>query len=204
MDHRPTPLSWAASLGDVQCVELLLEAGADVNYVHSKGSTALYESWVNLCDDNTQKIEAVVKLLLGAGANVNMIDTHDNTIDHATGGNICLLMFAAGELNPIRSKHVMRFDFESISLGDYPSDEQCGNNLPGAKDPESVELDQFFPPCWDDLDLKNQCRKVIRKHLLTLDPHTNLFIRVPQLQGIIPRRLISYLLYEQNLELPIQ
>ncbi len=62
----------------------------------------------------------------------------------------------------------------------------------------------FHLPDWDDPDLKNQLRKFIRKHLLTLDP-TNLFIQVPQLKQTtekagLPEELVSYLLYEQNLE----
>ncbi len=67
---------------------------------------------------------------------------------------------------------------------------------------------EFFPADWDDLGLKNQCRKVIRKHLLTLDPHTKIFMRIPQLQMTphragIPEYLVSYLLYEQSLEVDL-
>ena len=43
------------------------------------------------------------------------------------------------------------------------------------------------------LCLKEKCRNVIRKHLLELDPHENLFIRVPRLG--LPSLLTEYLLY---------
>ncbi len=63
----------------------------------------------------------------------------------------------------------------------------------------------FFPSNWEDLDLKNQCRKAIRQHLLALDHHTNLLIQVPQLQMTnekpgLPQELVSYLLWNQTLE----
>ena len=42
------------------------------------------------------------------------------------------------------------------------------------------------------------CRMTIREHLLTVDPHQNLFIRVPQLG--LPCRLARYLLFGASLE----
>ena len=46
--------------------------------------------------------------------------------------------------------------------------------------------------------LKHQCREKIRKHLLGVDQHTNLFHRVPQLP--LPHIVIDYLLYDLSLE----
>ena len=48
-----------------------------------------------------------------------------------------------------------------------------------------------------EISLKNICRDVIRKHLLDLEPHTQLFGRVPRLG--LPRSLSDYLLYGQSL-----
>ena len=45
--------------------------------------------------------------------------------------------------------------------------------------------------------LKDVCREAIRKHLLNINPHLNLFMRIPQLG--LPTRLASYLLYEEDL-----
>ena len=47
--------------------------------------------------------------------------------------------------------------------------------------------------------LKDICRAAIRKHLLDINPHFNLFIRMPQLG--LPSKLANYLLYEEDLEL---
>ncbi len=64
---------------------------------------------------------------------------------------------------------------------------------------------KLLPADWKEQNLKNQCRKVTRKHLLTLDPHTNLFVRVHQLKRRhdrpgLPEKLVSYLLFEQSVE----
>ena len=47
------------------------------------------------------------------------------------------------------------------------------------------------------LELKHICREAIRKHLLSLDRHTHLFVRVPQLG--LPDLLTNYLLYHMSL-----
>ena len=43
------------------------------------------------------------------------------------------------------------------------------------------------------LNMMNICRRVIRKHLLKLDPHENLFVRVPRLG--LPAALQRFILY---------
>ena len=43
-------------------------------------------------------------------------------------------------------------------------------------------------------DLMDQCRKVIRKRLLDVDPHENLFMRVPKLG--LPKSLVEYMLFD--------
>ena len=43
------------------------------------------------------------------------------------------------------------------------------------------------------LNLKHICRRMIRKHLLKLDRHKNLFVRIPQLG--LPSIITEYLLY---------
>ena len=48
-------------------------------------------------------------------------------------------------------------------------------------------------PCLSDL-----CRDLIRKHLLKLDPHENLFIRVPRLG--LPAALSDYILFNVSLD----
>ena len=48
-------------------------------------------------------------------------------------------------------------------------------------------------------DLKHICREAIRKHLLKLDLNSNLFGRIPRLEGEIPFSLVHYLLYNMSL-----
>ncbi len=48
--------------------------------------------------------------------------------------------------------------------------------------------------------LAGQCRGFVRKHLLQLDPHQNLFLRVPKLG--LPSPFSKYLLYNMSLDDP--
>ena len=50
----------------------------------------------------------------------------------------------------------------------------------------------------EESHLKHLCRVRIRTHLLELDPHENLFIRVPELG--LPKSLVSYLLYDVTVD----
>ena len=50
----------------------------------------------------------------------------------------------------------------------------------------------------EKLELKHICREAIRKHLLKLDPHLNLFGRIPRLG--LPNALNMYLLFNVSLE----
>ena len=48
------------------------------------------------------------------------------------------------------------------------------------------------------LSLKHLTRELIRKHLINIDPHENLFGRIPQLG--LPSSLTKYLLYNMSLD----
>ncbi len=139
----------------LQCAELLLKYGADVNGMDSNGITALY--WTSqtsphrsYCMKGNSRQKPMVKLLLSSGAQVNMLKTKCDPKFQVWDEQTVSLLHAAGE-----------------------------RDVKMAKQFGGTEL--FRPPDWEDLGLMNQCRKFIRKHLLTLDPNTNLFIRVPQL-----------------------
>ena len=60
-----------------------------------------------------------------------------------------------------------------------------------------------FPECLRERlstdTLRETCREAIRKHLLDINPHLNLFMRIPQLG--LPTRLAHYLLYDEDLNL---
>ena len=94
------------------------------------------------------------------------------------------LLFAAGHLKfGKRERDICRLLFAA------------GETLDGIPDEEIPDCLKF-----DDLqlELKHICREAIRKHLLSLDPHTHLFGRVPRLG--LPSLLTEYLLYQQTLD----
>ncbi len=182
MSH--TALGVAAEYMSPLCVKLLLESGANVNHIDSDGYTALYKSCMNTTGVLLSKYETVVRLLFAGGAKVNLAWKYTPAIHVLCREQVLLLMFAAGQMN--------------VMFCEY-------RRKPGVADVRTVTQHYFFPEDWGNLGLKNQCRKVIRKHLLTLDPHTNLFIRVPQLQQTedregLPKTLTSYMLYNQSLQ----
>ncbi len=165
-------------------MQALLQAGADVNLADDKGRSPLLSAASGL-DGH------IVELLLEAGADVNQADDVGHTALSKAAANESLscvkLLLAAGA----NANMPGRFT------------EMNNNNRWN-----QMQAVQFFPPDWDDLDLKNQCRKVIRKYLLTLDPHTNLFVQIGQLQMTheragLPEKLVSYLLFGQSLSMDL-
>ncbi len=191
--------------------KLLLEAGADVNRRSCDGHTVLTHFCLtrfyvdDSCIDLIQEKEAVMKQLLAAGADVNPVNSSYP------------LLFSF--LSPIvtttsKALHLVLAAGAQYVVVQVPETPQETSNFKFIQIPQPTVLRYFTGYRYfqllhadlEDLDLKDQCRKVIRKHLLTLDPHTNLFIRVLQLQMTnerpgLPEKLISYLLYEQHLEI---
>ena len=90
--------------------------------------------------------------------------------------DICMLLFAAGEK----------------VTGPIVQGRTRYNNVEKAQVPEYL-LHKDSNTC-----LKHLCRKTIRKHLLELDPHTNLFSRISRLE--FPCIITDYLLYNQTLD----
>ncbi len=180
-----SPLLAAVENDDPECVKLLLDAGAKVNLPNSKGQTVLSSMWLRNRNSDSpiwlqKNKEAVVKLLLAAGAHVNSGENLPpfmlNTATHYHEKTVPHLLLAAG--------------YKKLFW----------------KVPTAVAKELKLIPDEPEVDtLAVLCRKAIRKHLLTLDPHTNLFIRVPQLQRTneragLPEVVISFLLYNQSLE----
>ncbi len=197
-----TPLFYAAD--NPHLVKLLLEAGAKVNLRNYDGHTALTHNCMNWSRtyepryrwQNLNK-ELVIKMLLATGAGVSPVEKQNPFVPFKQNETeltrVVLWILAAGATRvllgvykpitiPILSHVVVD---QTIWLG--------------------LKVFQLFPPGWEDLELKNQCRKVIRRHLLTHDPHTNLFILVPQLEMTnqrrgLPTELVSYPLYGQSIK----
>lgn len=80
-----TPLHVAASNGNVQAVEMLLKAGADVNALTSLLNTPLIESFPvssKLSRDLINRHTRIVELLINAGSDVNARNQQGNTPLH--------------------------------------------------------------------------------------------------------------------------
>ena len=175
-----TALIGAAGSGNVECAEVLIEAGADVNASNCKGKSPLM---IAAAFHNLQCIQ----LFLRSEVHVNMVDSMGqnalqfHVVENGTKSNrsICTLLFAAGET--INSRTIER------------TDEYNGQVT-------SVGVPRFLLRLQErSLSLKDICRHAVREHLLQLDAF-NLFCKVPNLEPHIPSILVEYLLYDTSLE----
>ena len=164
------PLYYAVTHGAKRCIELLLKAAADVNNAGiSAGTVLMYVQDEECC-----------KYLLKYHSQINRRDNNgDNAltsyirIANPVNKDICSSLFAAGETVP---QKIARWSprYKVINAID------C---LP--------QIKIYFY-------LRELCREAIRKHLLKLDPHTNLFDRIPRLG--LPKPLTEYLLFYMSLD----
>jgi len=78
-----TALHVAASSGNVQAVEALVEAGSDVNALDNDGSTPLLSLVLNIqyIDTPTENVEEIVDILLSRGANPSIPDERGRTLE---------------------------------------------------------------------------------------------------------------------------
>jgi len=98
---RWTPLHFAANVGDLRLVEVLLQGGADINATTNQGRTAL------MIAVNEQKGAEIVNLLLTHGACSLIADVNKNTVFH----------FNALKKNPEVSEVLLNFDSEITAFG---------------------------------------------------------------------------------------
>ena len=189
-----TPLMYAARRPHVLSSRLLMEAGADVNmrarhdytalmfavqHAYHPGATAFLEpgSSVNPTDNpidaKSKRIIPVVKLLLKFGAHVNRMNyNRQNT-----------LKIYIAYTNPAN---------RILATTLFAAGENCNPRRLKRSVPELLQFKGL------KLCLKHMVREAIRKHLLRLDLHANLFVRIPQLG--LPSLLNEYLLYGMSLE----
>ena len=112
-----------------------------------------------------------MKMFLAAGANVNVVNKRAKTI-------------AERPWSMDTRKGILQLLFAA------------GENIPKAT--EEWESVRTTIEADSKLILKYLCREAIRRHLLELDRHENLFVRVPILG--LPQALKRYLLYDVSLE----
>ena len=175
-----TALNRAVCIGNVHRMKVLIEAGADVNStVWHRGHTLLY-GVTALHQSYRLKHVLGLKLLLLAGAKVNMF--------HSKGSNA--LTYYIESVAHTRDEHIMLL----FAAGEKVQWRTCAQSYKVWK----AVSDCGFLECHRKPRLMSKTRWVIRKHLLELDPHTNLFVRVPRLG--LPAALKNYLLYDQTLD----
>ena len=169
-------------------MKVLTEAGADVNNKNTRGGETVlhWASWDVNC----------LKILLQSGVKVNRQDENSmNALQryihcpHDVIKENAMYLCAAGETT----------DGSTLKTGDCRKQYMGGNGviLKGRRN-KPVKIPDYLlntnlEPC-----LQSLCREAIRKHLMTIDLHGNLFSRVPRLG--LPSTLCKYLLYYMSRE----
>ena len=167
-------LDVACGHGRDKCLDLILDAGADVNQVSTYGRPASFACRNVYCTSR----------LLQAGALINFYDgRYMNALQNFVkkyrrdAAEIGLLLYATGEKLDVPERLLLRRQQRRLK----PIDIKIPNYL---QEEESAEI---------LLRLDQICRKVIRKSILHLDQHKNLFQQIPKLP--LPTYITSYLLY---------
>lgn len=179
LDTGMKSLLAAAGIGDIDTLVVLIRAGANLNAESTCNvrPTALFEAAKNdhiFC----------MKLLLAAGANVNIKSKFGhNALEHYVG-----LLECIGQVSAARRDTCLLL---------HAAGETAGPGTLEILVTESATAADFDFLLHTDLSLQNLCRETICCHLRELDPHGNLFHRVPRLG--LPRRLARYVLYDVSL-----
>ena len=97
-------LNGAASSGDIECVRLLLENGADANLGSERGGFPLVSAISHNMDYiESDIISAIIHLLLENGADTSLSDTFGTALAHAAAGGeekcLKLLVDAGADVN---------------------------------------------------------------------------------------------------------
>ena len=188
-----SPVILASSRGHYKQVESLIQAEADVNartkvegdyhrYHLPPGTTPL------LAAAQFRHALNTFKVLLKSGAHVNIrAEPQLNALEATFSGGyqdggyppeeVVTLLHAAGET----TDGTAYYEF-SIGNAIFKRD---------------IEFPEYLLERQSTDSLKKVCREAIRKYLLSINPHWNLFMRIPQLG--LPTRLAHYLFYEEDL-----
>ena len=184
-----TALMVATMNRHVKCVELLIESGADVNLNNSDGLTALMYAYTR-----SPSLEYGEK----NGRSRELKETFDQ-LDHLGCAKILLLSGVKINLKDKLSRNALHHQVAKHD-GSKKIDDICRLLFAAGETLDGIS-DEKIPDClkFEDLqlELKHICREATRKHLLSLDPHSHLFFRIPLLG--LPSSLTEYLLYDTSL-----
>ena len=213
VNERARPLVEASAAGHLLSVEILIRAGADVNLVDpfhqapliaSIGDQHVRSVYPNIYGNTSGEHARYVNLLLKAGADVNQFGYHDW---HKFIGPplalasltcnvkaVCQLLHRGAKINIILHDLRKRGDTDSVARSRVA-------RLLFAAGETKVFVDVVNPVKLGtdsenhlQLNIMNICRRTIRKHLLHLDPHENLFIRMSRFG--LPTALQRFILYD--------
>ena len=183
----------AAHEGYTKIVDLLVRAGVDVNRKNRHSSTALMRS-ASPSKPYSHSTVMCVKILLKGGAQINL--TNKIGINALSQ---CLLASGirrglATKQESIKAQEVAMVLYAAGEIIDGTTVERKERNGSVTKVPVPDYL------LHDDLklNLKHLCRETIRKHLLAIALHENLFGRIPRLG--LPSSLAAYLLNNVSLD----
>ena len=187
---------YAAENGLETCVNRKLEAGADVNVTDLNGNTALHVMFI-------QKrwiiFPQCIRALLATEVHVNKVNNRgESAIQEWLSG------YHLMELKSLITKAGSRFE-ETIKKRGEDWDIRrrgkefkvvkllfaAGENIESAPKKVKNKVNPQDKPC-----LSHLCREAIREHLLELDLHENLFIRVPRLN--LSEELQNFLLFNMS------
>ena len=166
--YLKTPLMEAAWYRHQDVAELLIQAGADVNASGVTGNTALMNATRH---DNVK----LTRLMLRSGVKVNFkVNTHS--------GYFNALTYNISFREPVMEILAAGEDVNTDVLKTICTDRGFKSDCLNIREPT----------------LKHLCRETIREHLLKLDLHENLFMRIPLLGT--PKLITNYLLYHVSLD----
>ena len=217
------------AIGDkrLKCVELLVEAGADVNQLNDYSETPMYRAAralqrksVNLlleygADVNTPDNRGMSPLMIAAMLSSRKLDCHINRMNKILRFKKRYIEIFCGLLRGgahINYKDRSGKNALEIAISSYFSQNHkkkffmllytAGETLDGATTAadgiSKITIPKFIEELKDNIDLKHLCREAIRKHLIDVNPYENLFGRIAQLG--LPSIVNNYLLYNCTLD----
>ena len=205
--RKYTALISAVRCNSSKCIELLLESGANVNTRDDEGLTPLSVS--AKC-----KYPKGTDLLLKAGADVSIMDDSGYSAlmfaampcGFPNYKCVCLLLKAGSPILTLKPRHsFIPVNATEILMCGWRNDKNEGIHRALFAAGEVVQrsgLNSQFPGYLQELykpegNLKDTCRRAIRKHLMDLSP-VNLFCKIPRLG--FPELMEDYLFYGITLD----
>ncbi len=210
-----TLLMTAASRGDVECLDVLINAGAHLNLADKEGKTALihcshdievdenqgpgsdaFHVWVRRNRPPARHVECV-RLLVEAGADLCYEKVYHSDVDD-WNPNACGAQYEGTFRTTALHSAIRAECMECVKLLAAPGvlDEECAGILLEGEIHETKEIREILK-CAGRVgkrrrSLMELCRTAIRKQLLEVNPETSLFVTVGMLK--LPTRLENLLL----------